>query len=130
MRIALRLNLDGSISDPLSETEMSPGMQRIYNRILRRFSARGTTGAKKIVPKLSARVCVNGCEFSDAKQMPPEYRRFYEEILSSALPVQRAVDIVARTEHSNFIKRTITLAFIAAVCVAAIFYLWSRGYYG
>src|SRR5437660_764867 len=101
MRIALRLNLDGSDAESCPSGQMSRGMQRIYNQTLRRFSAHENEDAAlaKIVPKLHARVTVNGREFADSDQMPPEYRRFYEEILTRALPVQRAVDIVARAER-------------------------------
>jgi hypothetical protein len=131
MRIALRLNLDGSDAEYCPVMEMSRGMQRIHDRIVRRFSARknltGSTAA--IVPKLRAGITVNGCEFKNVTQMPPEYRRFYEEILAQAVPMERAVDIVTRAEHSNYIKRTTTLVFIAVGCIAAIVYLWLHGYY-
>ncbi|MGZ4967728.1 MAG: hypothetical protein ACXV97_11175 [Chthoniobacterales bacterium] len=132
MRIALRLNLAGGNAETCPISEMSRGLQRIYNRTARRFSAHSDLeiGTGKIVPKLHARVTVNGREFGDVEQMPPEYRRFYEEILTRALPVQRAVDIVARAERCNFIMRTITLGVIAAGCAAAIVYLWLHGYYG
>ena len=129
MRIALRLNLYGGIADSCRDTEMSPGMRRIHDRVARRFSARGTAGTDNIVPKLRSRIVVNDQEFKNPRKMPPEYRRFYEEMLAHALPVQRAVDIVTRAEHSNFIKRTITLAVIAAACATTIVYLWMRGYY-
>jgi hypothetical protein len=129
MRIALRLNLDGT-DDYCPLTEMSRGMQRIHDRVLRRFSARTVTGSSAhIVPKLRSRIVVDGQEFKNVKQMPDEYRRFYEELLTNALPVERAVDIVTRAEHANFIKRSITLAVIAAGCAAAIVYLWLHGYY-
>ncbi len=130
MRIALRLNLDDT-EDYCPLTEMSRGMQRIHDRVLRRFSARGQVRGSKghIVPKLRSRIVVDGQEFKNAKQLPPEYRRFYEELLTNALPVERAVDIVTRAEHANFIKRSITLAFIATGCAAAIVYLWLHGYY-
>lgn len=131
MRIALRLSLDGAETAHFPEMEMSRGMQRIHDRILRRFSASSIlTGSKSgIVPKLRAGITVNGHEFKNVKQMPEEYRRFYEEMLSRALPIDRAVDIVTRAEHSNFIKRTVTLGFIAVGCIAAIVYLWMHGYY-
>ena len=61
--------------------------------------------------------------------MPPAYRRFYEELLAQALPLDRAVYTVARIEHSNFIKRTISLAVIAAGVAAGIVYLWLHGFY-
>ncbi len=129
MRIALRLTLDGT-DEYCPLTEMSRGMQRIHDRVLRRFSARSITGSNAhIVPKLRSRIVVDGQEFKNVKQMPDEYRRFYEELLTNALPVERAVDIVTRAEHANFIKRSITLAFIAAGCAAAIVYLWLHGYY-
>ncbi len=129
MRIALRLNLD-SADDYCPLTEMSRGMQRIHDRVLRRFSARSVTGSNAhIVPKLRSRIVVDGHEFKNVKQMPEEYRRFYEQLLTNALPVERAVDIVTRAEHANFIKRSITLTVIAAGCAAAIVYLWFHGYY-
>ena len=132
MKIALRLNVDYPKSQTRAVSEMSRGMQRVYNRTLRRFSANQNVDdfATKIVPKLHARVCVNGHEFEGLEAMPPEYRRFYEDILVRVLPVQRAVDIVARAERCNFITRMVTLGFIAVGCLAAIVYLWTRGYYG
>ena len=129
MRIALRLHLDGA-DDYCPITEMSRGMQRIHDRVLRRFSARSLTGSNAhVVPKLRSRIVVDGQEFKNVRQMPDEYRRFYEELLTHALPVDRAVDIVTRAEHANFIKRSITLSIIAAACVGAIVYLWLHGYY-
>ena len=110
MRIALRLNLDGSSADDCPITEMSRGMQRIHDR-------------------MRAGITVNGREFKNVKQLPPAYRQFYEELLAQALPIERAVDIVTRAEHSNYIKRTTTLGFIAVGCLAAIAYLWLHGYY-
>ncbi len=131
MRIALRLDLDSRGAETCPFAEMSRGMQRVYNRTLRRFSAHENVdgSATSFVPKLHARVTVNGREFGDVEEMPSEYRRFYEDILVRALPVQRAVGIVARAERCNFILRTVTLGLIAAAGVAAIVYLWTRGFY-
>jgi len=58
------------------------------------------------------------------------YRRFYEETLVRVLPLDRAIHMVARIEHANFIKRTLSLSFIVAGLGAAIVYLWTNGYYG
>ena len=82
MRIALRLNLAASATEKFSSLEMSRGMQRTYRRVERRFSARhdSTGSAVRLVPKLRARVTVDGHDFDSEQQMPPEYRRFYEEI--------------------------------------------------
>ena len=72
MRIALRLNIDAGNTDACPFAEMSRGMQRIYSRTLRRFSAHENVDddAANIVPKLHARVTVNGREFDDVDQMP------------------------------------------------------------
>ena len=129
MRVALRTNVASEEREPRA---MSPRMQRQFDRTALRFCAPGTLpsiAAPRIVPKLSARVIINDREFDSLLQMPAEYRRFYEELLARALPVQRAVQIVAQTERANFIKRTTTLAFIAAACAAVIVYLLLHGYY-
>ncbi|MEP6809766.1 MAG: hypothetical protein ABI992_05950 [Chthoniobacterales bacterium] len=131
MRIALRTNLDSAWQFH-APAEMSPRFEGYYRRAVERFSARpaGDTGKTPlIVPKLGSRVIINDREFADTAQMPPAYRLFYEEILAKALPLDRAIYLVARTEHANFIKRTISLLVIAAGVAAAIVYLWEHGYY-
>lgn len=131
MRIALRTNLESAGCFHLPE-EMSPRLRDYYDRTMERFSARPLNlgaQARAVIPKLSARVILNGEEFDSAGQMPPAYRRFYENLLAEALPLNRAVYTVARIEHSNFIKRTISLAIIAAGVTALIVYLWLQGFY-
>lgn len=132
MRVALRANVESADREFRAPAEMSPSMQKIYQRMLERFSAHAvnaTGSAFTIVPKMSTRVIVNGREFETTGEMPAVYRRFYEETLAKALPLQRAVYTVAKIEHSNFIKRTVTLSVIALGYVGAIVYLWSVGYY-
>ncbi len=131
MRIALRTNLDGIGGFHLPE-EMSPRLQDYYRRTMARFSARPLNLEAKtrtLIPKLSARVILNGQEFSDSGQMPPASRHFYEELLAQALPLERAVYTVARVEHANFIKRTVSLGAIATGVAAGIVYLWLHGFY-
>jgi hypothetical protein len=132
MRVALRTDLAADESDYFPLSEMSRGMQRAYERTIGRFSATESTGSiagRRIVPKLCARITINGREFDSSAEMPAEYRRFYEETLARTLPLQRAIRIVAETERANFIKRTVTLAFIAAGCASTIVYLALHGYY-
>lgn len=111
---------------------MSRSLEKIYRRTLERFSAEPVDEpdfAARIVPKLPTRIILNGREFASAQDMPPAYRRFYEEMLTRALPLQRAVYTVAQVEHSNSIKRVVSLTAIAAGCAVAIVYLWMHGYY-
>lgn len=132
MRVALKADVQLSDSEFRAPTEMSASMEKIYHRMLARFCAEPTraTGSRAVlVPKMTARVIVNGREFESTGEMPAAYRRFYEETLARALPLQRAVYAVAQIEHSNYIKRTIALGVIALGHVAAIAYLWSIGYY-
>jgi len=132
MKVALRANLESADRDFRAPAEMSPSMEKIYQRILERFSAepaKATGSRPVIVPKMSTRIILNGREFESTNEMPAAYRRFYEETLMRAMPLQRAVYTVAKIEHSNYIKRTITLSVIAVGYIAAIAYLWSVGYY-
>ena len=131
MRVAVTASLQSTDREFRTPAEMSPSMEKIYHRMLERFSADAApTGSRAmIVPKMTARVILNGREFESTGEMPLAYRRFYEETLARALPLQRAVYTVAKIEHSNFVKRTVTLAVIALGHVAAIAYLWSVGYY-
>lgn len=111
---------------------MSPALEKIYRRTLERFSAEPVedTIAARIVPKLPTRIIVNGREFESVQEMPAPYRHFYEEMLTRVLPLERAVFTVAQTEHSNSIKRIVSLTGIAIGCAVAIVYLWMHGYYG
>lgn len=131
MRVALRTSPVNARDFRLPE-KMSPRLEDFYRRALERFSAGSVLGSKApaVVPKLSTRVIVNGQEFAGSSEMPPEYRRFYEQILASAVPLDRAIYLVARTEHSNFIGRIISLLLIAGGVAGAIVYLWLHGYYG
>ena len=129
MRVALRTDLAADESEYFPLSEMSRGMQRAYERTIGRFSATGSIVGRRIVPKLCARITINGRDFDSSAEMPAEYRRFYEETLARTLPLQRAIRIVAETERANFIKRTVTLAFIAAGCASTIVYLALHGYY-
>ena len=132
MRVALTADVQSADREFRAPAEMSPSMDKIYQRMLERFSAEParTTGSRgMIVPKMTARVIVNGREFESTGEMPAAYRRFYEETLARAVPLQHAVYAVAQIEHSNYVKRTVALAFIAAAHVGAIAYLWSAGYY-
>lgn len=132
MRVAVKASLQANDREFRAPAEMSPSMEKIYHRMLGRFSAETAqaTGSRAlIVPKMTARVILNGREFDSTGEMPLAYRRFYEETLARALPLQRAVYTVAKIEHANFVKRTVALAVIAAGHVAAIAYLWSVGYY-
>jgi hypothetical protein len=111
---------------------MSPAVEKIYQRMLARFSAdplRATGTRGTIVPKMTARVIVNGREFESTGEMPAVYRRFYEETLARVVPLQGAIYTVAKIEHSNYVKRTVALGLLAAAHVGAIVYLWSIGYY-
>jgi len=133
MKVVLRTCLGVEAGpDHLRPDEMSPSMQKVYRQTVQRFSARPATGAgamAMIVPKLMARIIVNGREFEHAGQMPPSERRLYEETLAQALPLERAIEMVVRVEHGNFVKRAITLFFIAAGLTATIVYLGLHGYY-
>ena len=132
MRVALKADLQTADRDFHAPAEMSPAMEKIYQRMLERFSAgplRATGSRTTIVPKMTARVIMNGREFESTGEMPAVYRRFYEETLARVVPLQGAIYTVAKIEHSNYIKRTVALGFIAAAHVAAIAYLWSIGYY-
>lgn len=132
MRIALRTCPAAGGDFHLPE-EMPPKLAAYYYRTLERFSARPPCrGSKKhaVIPKLSTRVIVDGQEFASVAEMPSEYRRFYEEILARAVPLERAIYTVARAEYSNFVGRTISLLVIAAGVEIAIIYLWLHGYYG
>ena len=130
MKVVLRASVEQTEFRP--PEEMSRSMQKIYRRTVERFSAHPTAldSAATVVPKLSARVILNGQDFESAEEMPPAFRQFYEELLAQALPVQHAIDTVTRVEHSNFIKRTVSLLFIGAGVALAIVYLWMHGYYG
>jgi hypothetical protein len=129
MKVVLRTSVEAAGAWPTEE--MSPSMQKIYRRTVQRFSAHpNPLGSRAlVVPKLSARVTLNGREFTSAEEMPPPFRQFYEELLAQALPVQHAIETVTRIEHANFIKRTVSLLFIAASIAVAIVYLWMHGYY-
>jgi hypothetical protein len=130
MKVVLRTSVEATgLCRP---EEMSPSMQKFYRRTVQRFSAHPTAleSAATVVPKLSARVILNGHDFESADEMPPALRQFYEHLLAQTLPVQHAIDTVTRVEHANFIKRTVSLLFIAAGVALAIVYLWIHGYYG
>lgn len=129
MRIALRTSLDMTSGGLPDFSQMRPAMQKAYRRAAERFSARSADGhlPKAIVPKLSSRVIINGREFGSAIQMPPEWRRFYEEALASAVPLGGAIRAVVETERANFIKRTVGLSLIAAGLLARLVYVWSTG---
>jgi len=132
MKVVLRTRVGTEAPDFHRPDEMSPSMQKFYRQTVRRFSARpaaaGDTAAT-IVPKLMARIIVNGSEYESAGQLPPLYRRIYEETLARALPLDRAIDMVVRTEHANFITRALSLSFIAAGLATTIVYLWIIGHY-
>ena len=132
MRIALRLNLDSRGAETCPFAEMSRGMQRIYSRTLRRFSAHENVdeSATKIVPKLHARVTVNGREFGDveanAAGIPPLLRRYFGPGPARAARGRhrrpsRALQFHHAHRHALPHRRG---------CAAAIVYLWTRGYYG
>ena len=133
MKVVLRTSVESRDQSFPAPDEMSPSLQKVYRRTVERFSAEPAAAfdsAAMIVPKLVTRVILNGKEFTSLAQMPPAYRRFYEEMLVKTLPLDRAIHTVARAEHSNAIKRTISLLFIAAGFGATIVYLWLQGYYG
>jgi hypothetical protein len=126
MKVVLSTSVDEA-HNFCAPAEMSRALEKIYRRTVERFSANAT--ATCIVPKLPTRVIINGREFESAQEMPPVYRRFYEEMLARALPVEHAIYTVARVEHTNSIVRTISLAAVAFGFAAAVVYLWLHGYY-
>jgi len=132
MKVVLTANV-AAAGDFRAPDRMSSAMEKVYRRTLERFSAEPVTVAepqKRVVPKLSTRVIVNGREFASMEEMPPVYRRFYQELLARTLPVQGAVYTVARTEHVNRITRVVTLSLVALAATSAVVYLWMHGYYG
>src|SRR3712207_3251694 len=132
MRVALKTRVASADREFRAPATMSTSMEKIYQRMLERFSAeplKATGSRPVIIPKMTARVIVNGREFESTGEMPAAYRRFYEETLARAVPLQQTVYTVAKIEHANYIKRTIALVVIALGHVAAIGYLWSIGYY-
>ena len=113
--------------------EMPVKMRRVYDRIVAKLSANGYTvradGAQVVIPKLNARITLNGGEFNSPEAMPPRQLRIFQDALAAALPLEHA--ICAIVEARRFYQRAAfhTLLVALSVEIAAAAFLWTRGYF-
>lgn len=113
--------------------EMPVKMRRVYDRIVAKLSANGYTvradGAPVVIPRLNARITINGGEFDSPEAMPPRQLAIFQNALAAALPLEHA--LCAIVEARRFYQRVAfrTLLIALSVEIAAAAFLWSRGYF-
>jgi hypothetical protein len=83
----------------------------------------GTKGA----PELNSRIVINGCEFAGSAQMPPRYRRLFDDSLHALLPIDKAIGVAAAQEYSYSTRGTAGLMTVLVGGIALAIFLWQLG---
>lgn len=108
-------------------------MRRVYDRIVAKLLANGYTvraeGVQVVIPKLNARITLNGGEFNSPEAMPPRQLRIFQDALAAALPLEHAICAIveARRFYQRVAFRTMVVALSVEIVTAA--FLWTRGYF-